>query len=693
MKRFAATLLALVLSACAATVALADPPGRVGRVATLAGEVMVAHAGGEWRAVGMNYPLTDGDNIYVSPDGRMEIDFGTGLAWLSGGATVYFERLDDQHFRARLTTGQMMVRIRDLDRGETARIDTRAGGVDITTPGLYRIESNASGGADMVHVKFGSAELSTNAGFESLRAGDAVEFDGYRVGFLNIRGSDSFDAWADARDRRYENHRFAYVSPRMVGWRDLDDHGAWRETGTYGWVWYPRRVGADWAPYRYGNWSYVAPWGWTWVDDAPWGFAPFHYGRWVNLNGRWGWCPGAWERRPVYSPALVAWHGGAPGVSVNVSVGSGLVYWTPLAWGEAYYPTYTVSANYWRLQNRAYIHPSVQYAATAPTGHQYRNWSAPNGYTAVEAAVVASARPVAVAAQAYRGVTLPSTQQMENFPVQDRIKPAYAGAPVYAMTPRSNNATVQAPATVPLAAPNRAMGAMNPATPVWERATAPTVPANVQQNFVRPPQGVVSEAGRPAPAEQARQNMPQQSTPLMQPARPTGVAPVEQARQSVPTQVAPVPPTQVQQAPQPVRAMPSPAMPAPAAQQAPAPVVQPAPMLVPPQQPPQQRMAPVTEASRAAPQPPQMVAPLPPAAQQGAAEQGARRVAPAQGRGEARIERQDRVFVEPMPKAPARVVAPPTVNAPQPPAPQGDQVRRAVAPAPVEQKPDQRPQR
>ena len=25
-----------------------------------------------------------------------------------------------------------------------------------------------------------------------------------------------------------------------------------------------------------------APWGWTWVDDAPWGFAPFHYGRWVN---------------------------------------------------------------------------------------------------------------------------------------------------------------------------------------------------------------------------------------------------------------------------------------------------------------------------------------------------------------------------------------------------------------------------
>ena len=24
---------------------------------------------------------------------------------------------------------------------------------------------------------------------------------------------------------------------------------------------------------------YVRP-GWTWVDDAPWGWAPYHYGRW-----------------------------------------------------------------------------------------------------------------------------------------------------------------------------------------------------------------------------------------------------------------------------------------------------------------------------------------------------------------------------------------------------------------------------
>jgi hypothetical protein len=74
-------------------------------------------------------------------------------------------------------------------------------------------------------------------------------------------------------------------------------------------VWTPSTVRSDWAPYRYGRWAWVRPWGWTWVDDAPWGFAPFHYGRWVSWRGRWGWVPGSYVARPVFAPALVAWLG------------------------------------------------------------------------------------------------------------------------------------------------------------------------------------------------------------------------------------------------------------------------------------------------------------------------------------------------------------------------------------------------
>ena len=53
-------------------------------------------------------------------------------------------------------------------------------------------------------------------------------------------------------------------------------------------MWMPNGVAADWAPYRYGHWVWISPWGWTWVDDASWGFAPFHYGRWVQCRRRVG---------------------------------------------------------------------------------------------------------------------------------------------------------------------------------------------------------------------------------------------------------------------------------------------------------------------------------------------------------------------------------------------------------------------
>jgi hypothetical protein len=108
----------------------------------------------------------------------------------------------------------------------------------------------------------------------------------------------------------------------------------------HGWIWLPREVAADWAPYRDGRWVWLRPWGWTWVDRAPWGFAPFHYGRWVQWRGRWAWWPGEYTVRPVYSPALVVW-AGSPSVGVSVHIGSGPgVGWSPLPPRERYRPWY-----------------------------------------------------------------------------------------------------------------------------------------------------------------------------------------------------------------------------------------------------------------------------------------------------------------------------------------------------------------
>src|SRR5215472_16042669 len=134
---------------------------------------------------------------------------------------------------------------------------------------------------------------------------------------------DQFDSWAANRDRHWDHSNSAhYVSADVVGYEDLDDYGSWRRIPDYGNVWFPRTSVPGWAPYHYGHWDYIEPWGYTWVDDELWGFAPFHYGRWMNYDGAWGWVPGPTQAasaayvRPVYAPALVAWVGGVAGADI-----------------------------------------------------------------------------------------------------------------------------------------------------------------------------------------------------------------------------------------------------------------------------------------------------------------------------------------------------------------------------------------
>jgi hypothetical protein len=104
----------------------------------------------------------------------------------------------------------------------------------------------------------------------------------------------------------------------------LDPHGTWVDDPTYGTVWTPSadEVGTDFAPYATaGHWSYDD--GDVWVSDYEWGWAAFHYGRWVWLQGLgWSWIPGR-----LYADAWVVWR--------IADDGSGYVGWAPMAptWG------------------------------------------------------------------------------------------------------------------------------------------------------------------------------------------------------------------------------------------------------------------------------------------------------------------------------------------------------------------------
>jgi hypothetical protein len=73
-------------------------------------------------------------------------------------------------------------------------------------------------------------------------------------------------------------------------------------------VWQPEGslVGADFTPYYTGGHWTLTEFGWTWVSDFSWGWAPFHYGRWIAVSG-YGWC---WVPGTIWGPAWVAWRAG-----------------------------------------------------------------------------------------------------------------------------------------------------------------------------------------------------------------------------------------------------------------------------------------------------------------------------------------------------------------------------------------------
>src|ERR1700687_2264655 len=86
--------------------------------------------------------------------------------------------------------------------------------------------------------------------------------------------------------------------------------GSWIEVGDYGYCWQPDvAASADWRPYSDGYWAYTDL-GWTWVSYEDFGWATYHYGRWVRLSGRgWVWVPGR-DEDLEWGPAWVSWRTG-----------------------------------------------------------------------------------------------------------------------------------------------------------------------------------------------------------------------------------------------------------------------------------------------------------------------------------------------------------------------------------------------
>jgi hypothetical protein len=505
-----------------------DPPARVGRLNFSQGSVSFRPAGeDDWVTAVPNRPIVTGDDLWADEDSRAEVHVGSAALRLGAFTGITFLELDDNVTQIRLAQGSLIVRVRHVDDDDTYEIDTPNIAFTLLQPGEYRIDVSPDGSQSTVttwhgrgHIVGGGFSYNVLAGQTATFTGDQDHLD-YDLG--QIPGNDDFDGWAFNRDEREDQADSAnYVSREMTGYEDLDEYGGWTYVAGYGPCWQPRGIAVGWAPYRFGHWAYVGPWGWTWVEDEPWGFAPFHYGRWSFVNNGWFWVPGPVVVRPVWAPALVAFVGGGPGFHFSAGVGVG---WFPLAPGEVYVPGYHVSRTY--VNNINITNTTVQVTkvtniyntvivnkSTTITNVTYVNQRVTNGVTVVSHDAFVNARPVS------QNIMKVDTREVVAAPVSHVI----AAEPIHTSVVGAGRPAAVKP---PPAAINRPVVAVRtpppPPHPIEQRQAQAGGHLN-QQLLVRPMAAAPKPA--PAPAAQAARPQPNQEgfRPAGQPNANTGNA-------------------------------------------------------------------------------------------------------------------------------------------------------------------------
>jgi hypothetical protein len=387
--------------------AQADPPARVARLNHLEGAAVFSPAGDdEWTDTVPNRPLTRGDRLWTDKGSRAEVQVGSSAVRMEGQTHLEILALDDRSAQLSVTQGSVYVRVRSLPEGENFEIDTPNLAYRAAYPGDYRIDVNAATGTTRVTIHSGTGAVYGEGGqMLALGGGQQVTFRARDLSQMAAQESppqDNFDRWAADRNRREDQSVAArYVPREVVGYQQLDAHGQWTQDAAYGPAWFPQGLPADWAPYRNGHWEWISPWGWTWMDATPWGFAPFHYGRWTMIDSRWAWVPGRIALKPVYSPALVAFIGGA----------GGGVAWFPLAPGEAWQPGYPASPVYMSNVNSSL---TVQANAT------YANQRKPEALTSISAEDFHRGRPLRASWLQVAANTLTNAQIVRPPPMPER---------------------------------------------------------------------------------------------------------------------------------------------------------------------------------------------------------------------------------------------------------------------------------
>ena len=311
----------------------------------------------QWVEATANTPISVGDRVITRDNSRTDIAFtGRNFATLQANTSLDVLELSNQKNQLALRQGSALFDVGSLPSGELFEVATPCGAVDMKQAGLYQVAIDDQGNA-VANTLNGLAEVVGQSGTGEIQKGESLtlscqsgqgavlsRIDKGQAGAL----VDSYYRYRYPKkyDGRYINYdtylgdpyyydpynrdiSYHYVSEYIPGVEDLDDYGNWQYVNNYGYGWHPYAETA-WAPYQSGYWGMDYPFGLTWVSNEPWGYAPYHYGRWTYASNEWFWIPDTVSTYPAYSPALVAF----------IPVSQSTVAWVALGPGDPYTPFY-----------------------------------------------------------------------------------------------------------------------------------------------------------------------------------------------------------------------------------------------------------------------------------------------------------------------------------------------------------------
>jgi len=324
---------------------------RVARVKFLRGNVQIRRKGGkQTERVALNLPIIEGDEIYAEENARIEIQFDNySHIRLDENARLNISKLLENEIAVDISMGSLILNLTRFESGKNIfEINAPETSISIQKTGGYRIDAGdkynrevritvSGGGKSRVYSKDSGFTLQNESNARFYLSGKYV---GQWETMRTSRYLDSFDKWSLNRNKSISNslnnaQYDKYYDDSIYGADDLNDNGNWSDSDDYGQVWKPNKTALanypGWSPYRYGKWRWLPSYGWTWVNDEPWGFSTYHYGRWVYTNGSWSWSPYSrnsrrrQKRRSKWRPALVA-----------ISFIANNICWYPLPYDSAY---------------------------------------------------------------------------------------------------------------------------------------------------------------------------------------------------------------------------------------------------------------------------------------------------------------------------------------------------------------------